>query len=118
MPSTPACPEENELLVLAMGEPAADAITAHVAGCSRCQRALRRLTAEIALLRANRPEMAVAPSTSLSTTGEATTDPDDTPSSVDHAGATASWESHDPAGDPGSLSATETANNNRGSGST
>jgi hypothetical protein len=102
MPSTPACPEENELLVLAMGEPAAPAITAHVAGCPRCQRVLKRLTAEIAQLRANRPEMALAPSTSLSTAGEATPGPVDALTSVDPAGATASWESHDPAGDPGS----------------
>jgi hypothetical protein len=116
MPSILACPEENELLVLAMGEPAAPAITAHAAGCSRCQRALKRLAAEIAQLRANRPEMALAPSTYLSTAGEATTDPDDAASLVGHAGATANWESRDPVGDHVSLSTTETANNNQGHG--
>jgi eukaryotic-like serine/threonine-protein kinase len=118
MTSTQACPEENELLALTMGEPDDDAITAHVAGCSRCQRALKRLTAEIAQLRANRPEMAVAPSTSLLTTGEATTDPDDAASSVGQPGSTASGESHDPAGERVSLSTTEIANNNQGSRST
>ena len=38
MPSTlRACPDEADLLALAMGEPVAAEVAAHVAGCARCQ---------------------------------------------------------------------------------
>ena len=37
MPSTLACPEETELLALAMGEPVAAEVAANVAGCTSCQ---------------------------------------------------------------------------------
>ena len=63
MLSTRACPEENELLALAMGEPVADAVTCHVNGCTSCQTKLTRLRAEVAILRANQSQMALSPST-------------------------------------------------------
>jgi hypothetical protein len=53
MPTTLVCPEENELLALAMGEPGLAAITAHVDECPSCKATLERLQAEVALLRQN-----------------------------------------------------------------
>ena len=37
MPSTLTCPDEAELLALAMGEPVAAEVAAHVADCATCQ---------------------------------------------------------------------------------
>ena len=42
MPSSLTCPDEADLLALAMGEPVAAAIAAHVAGCTSCQTRLER----------------------------------------------------------------------------
>jgi eukaryotic-like serine/threonine-protein kinase len=53
MTTTLACLDETELLALAMGEPVAAAITAHLGGCALCRRRLDRLQAEVASLRQN-----------------------------------------------------------------
>jgi hypothetical protein len=53
MTTTLACPDETELLALAMGEHVAAAITARVDGCATCRTTLDRLQAEVASLRQN-----------------------------------------------------------------
>ena len=82
MTTTLTCPDETELLALAMGEPVAAAVTAHVNGCSKCQTTLDQLQVELALLRANRPEAPLSPST----TNEPQTGYADTNGSDDHHG--------------------------------
>ena len=62
MPSSLTCPEEAELLALAMGEPVPAEVAAHLAECPSCQSRLEQLKAEVALLRADRPEGSVSPS--------------------------------------------------------
>ncbi len=62
MPSTLTCPDEAELLPLAMGDPVADEVIAHLAGCLACQSRLEILKAEVALLRAEQSEGAFSPS--------------------------------------------------------
>jgi serine/threonine protein kinase len=64
MTTSLACPDETELLVLAMGEPVAAALKAHVDGCAACQTRLARLHAEVAILRQNH-ECETPPSTEL-----------------------------------------------------
>ena len=91
MPSTLACPDETELLALAMGEPVAAAVTAHVDGCASCQTKLDRLQAEVALLRQNHGHGTTPPSTEH----DPAVDHDGEPSS---AGTTQDWTSADPAG--------------------
>ncbi len=91
MPSTLACPEENELLALAMGETVADVVTSHVDECPSCQATLERLRAELALLRQNHVDGTTPPSTEA----DATVDPDGEPLSI---GTTQDWASADPAG--------------------
>ena len=56
MPSSLTCPDETELLALAMGEPVPAEVDAHLAGCASCQTRLERLKAEVALLRAERQD--------------------------------------------------------------
>jgi serine/threonine protein kinase len=54
MPSTLLnCPDETELLALALGEPLDPAIAEHVAECPSCQAMRDRLEAEVALVRHN-----------------------------------------------------------------
>jgi hypothetical protein len=53
MTTTLACLDETELLALAMGEPVAAVVTAHMEGCALCRRRLDRLQAEVASLRQN-----------------------------------------------------------------
>jgi hypothetical protein len=60
-----ACPDETELLVLAIGEPVAEPLKAHVDGCAACQTRLDRLRAEVALLRQNHECDETPPSTEL-----------------------------------------------------
>jgi serine/threonine protein kinase len=64
MTTSLACPDETELLVLAMGEPVAAAVKAHVDGCAACRTRLDRLHAEVAVLRQNH-EWETPPSTEL-----------------------------------------------------
>ncbi len=59
-----ACPDETELLVLALGEPVAAAVKAHVDGCAACRTRLDRLHVEVAVLRQNH-ECETPPSTEL-----------------------------------------------------
>jgi serine/threonine protein kinase len=51
MTTTLACPDETEMLAVAMGEPVAAAVTAHVDGCVMCRARRDRLKAELASLR-------------------------------------------------------------------
>jgi hypothetical protein len=53
MTTTLACPDETEMLAVAMGEPVAAAVTAHVDGCVMCRARVDRLKAELASLRQN-----------------------------------------------------------------
>jgi eukaryotic-like serine/threonine-protein kinase len=91
MPSTLACPEENELLALAMGEPVVHSLASHLDDCPSCKATLERLRAEVALLRQNHVNGTTPPSTEPDPTG----DPVGEPSSV---GTTQDWTSADPAG--------------------
>ena len=65
MPSSLTCPEDAELLALAMGEPVPAEVTAHLAGCASCQARLDRFQADVAILRANRPGASLLPSIHL-----------------------------------------------------
>jgi len=56
MPLSLTCPEEPELLALAMGDAVPAEVTAHLAGCASCQSRLDQLQAEVALLRADQQE--------------------------------------------------------------
>jgi eukaryotic-like serine/threonine-protein kinase len=100
MTTTLTCPDETELLALAMGEPVGARVTAHVGGCSKCQTTLDQLQAELALLRANQPEAPL----SSSTTNEPKTGHADTNGSRDYPCATATGEFHDRTGEPDTLS--------------
>ncbi|MFI5455306.1 MAG: protein kinase [Isosphaerales bacterium] len=94
MASILMCPEEADLLALAMGEPIAAAVTAHVAKCASCRAKVDRFRAEAASLRQNYGNGTSPPST----------EPDP---AVDHdgeppnAGTTRDWTPADPAGAPG-----------------
>jgi hypothetical protein len=74
MPTILACPEETDLLALAMGEPGLAEVAAHVNGCASCQKRLEELQAEVALLRANQSEISLSPSTCPFAAREATSD--------------------------------------------
>lgn len=89
MTTTLTCPDEAELLALAIGEPVAAAVTAHVGGCARCRARLEKLQAEVALLRQNHGHRTTLPSTEL----DPTVDRDVEPPSV---GPTQEWSSVDP----------------------
>ena len=109
MPSSLTCPDDAELLALAMGDPVPAEVTAHVAGCPSCQSRLEQLKAEVALLRADQQEGSFPPSLSPapSTVSEPMSPPDATNGQVEHADATAPWESLDLAGDRSSASRTD-----------
>ena len=98
MTTTLTCPDETELLALAMGEPVAARVTAHVNGCSKCQTTLEQIQAEVSLLRANRPPL------SPSATIEPKTGHADANGSGDHLGMTATGEFHDRTGESNTLS--------------
>jgi len=74
MPTILACPEETDLLALAMGEPGLAEVAAHVDGCTSCQKRLDQLQAEVAILRSNQSEISLSPSTCPSAASEATSD--------------------------------------------
>ena len=71
MTTTLACPDETELLVLAMGDPIAAEVTAHVDGCTSCRTRLDRLRAEVASLRENHEQGTTPPSTERDPDGRA-----------------------------------------------
>jgi serine/threonine protein kinase len=87
------CPDEAELLVIAMGEPVDPALREHVEGCSTCRARVEQLRAEVASLVGNFEDGMTSPSTEA--------DP-----AVDHAGrpsrgeTTLDWTSADPVGTP------------------
>jgi serine/threonine protein kinase len=87
--STLTCPDEHELLPLATGEPAAEAIEQHLAVCENCQERLGRLRAELASLRQDLQGRSIPPATEPSPTAN----PDSKPSGE---GMTLDWTS-DPA---------------------
>jgi hypothetical protein len=104
MPSTLlTCPDDTELLALAMGEPLEPAITAHVAKCSSCQSRLDSLQAEVAMLRANRQEALL----SLLTASEPPPHPAVMDGQFEQPIATTTWKSPDRAGETASVSGTE-----------
>ena len=90
MTTTLACPNEAELLALAMGEPVAPAATAHVGTCALCRATLERLQSEVALLRRNRECVPAPPSTERDPAAAREGDPAD-------AGTTTDWS---PSGPP------------------
>ena len=63
MPPSLTCPHEAELLAMAMGESVPAEVTAHLATCESCQAKLDLWEAEVALLRANRPQVSSSSST-------------------------------------------------------
>jgi serine/threonine protein kinase len=122
MPTILACPEETDLLALALGEPGLAEVAAHVDGCAGCQKRFEHLQAEVAslqaevaLLRANQSEISLSPSTCPSAASEATSDLEFACASVDNPGATASWEFDDMAGDRAPIPPTETVDDDAGS---
>ena len=94
MMATLACPNETELLALAMGEPVATALASHVDGCATCRANLNRLQAEVAMLRQNHERGTTPPSTERDPALEHDVDPAD-------AGTTKEWNPPDPDGAPG-----------------
>jgi WD40 repeat protein len=87
MASILVCPEETELLALAMGEPVAAAVAAHVSGCASCQKRLDHLQSEVVNLRANHSKIRPSPSTLPSTSSEATSDLEFAFASLENPGA-------------------------------
>jgi predicted Ser/Thr protein kinase len=115
MPTILACPEETDLLALAMGEPGLAEVAAHVDGCASCRTKLEQLQSEVAILRANQSEMSLSPSTCPSAASEATSDLEFACASVDNPDATASWEFDDMAGNRTGLPPTGTVDDGAGS---
>ena len=77
MMATLACPDETELLLLAMGEPVPAALASHVDGCAACRANLNRLRAEVALLRQNHDRATPSPSTEPNPAEEHVAEPPD-----------------------------------------
>jgi anti-sigma factor ChrR (cupin superfamily) len=63
MTTTLACPDEAELLAIAIGVPVAAAVTAHAGGCAKCRTRLEQLQAEVASLRQSQGNGTTPPST-------------------------------------------------------
>jgi hypothetical protein len=104
MPSTLlTCPDDTELLALALGEPLDPAISTHVAECASCQARLDSLKARVAMLRANRQSVSLSVSTKI----EPTPPPAVTDGQFDQPNATATWKSPGGAADPALGSETE-----------
>jgi eukaryotic-like serine/threonine-protein kinase len=71
MPSTLlTCPDDTELLALAMGEPLDPAISAHVDECASCQAKRDGFQAQVALLRQNHGHATTPPSTEHNPTAD------------------------------------------------
>jgi serine/threonine protein kinase len=117
MTTVVACPKETELLVLAMGDPVAEQVMAHVERCVSCRTRLDRLRAEVAHLRAHAPEALLLPAISPSTLRGPKLGSADVSGSIDHSGATANWESRDAADDSASACRTDPGNGGEGSAS-
>jgi serine/threonine protein kinase len=63
MTAISTCPDEHELLPVALGEPAGEAIEAHLAGCPACRERVERLRAELTALRSDLGDVATPAST-------------------------------------------------------
>jgi serine/threonine protein kinase len=88
MPSTPTCPDESELLKIALGEEIDAAVREHVDGCAQCHSRVEQFRAEVASL------VGISPGA----TGSCSTERD--PASSEEAnrsdeGSTESWKSSD-----------------------
>jgi serine/threonine protein kinase len=66
MPSSQTCPDEAELLRLAMEDPLPDEMAEHLAGCSDCRERIAQKKADVASLRAISLESHLMPSASMS----------------------------------------------------
>src|SRR5262245_43566239 len=101
MPSSATCPEDANLLGLALGEPGPAEVPAHVAECPDCQERLERLRAELAIFRAaaGRQEVPLSPSAPPSTLAEPTIQPPPNGCPVEVPSATADRTSDGPAGE-------------------
>jgi hypothetical protein len=91
MTTTLACPDETELLMLAMGEPVPARLSAHAEGCSACQARLDRLRSEVASLRHSHDRGTTPSSTERDPAVEHGAEARD-------AGTTKEWTPADPAG--------------------
>jgi serine/threonine protein kinase len=63
MSSTPACPDETQLLALAIGEPIDAAVAAHADECAHCRAKRDRFQSDVALLREHHGGVTTHPST-------------------------------------------------------
>jgi serine/threonine protein kinase len=63
MVSSPACPNEAELLAVVVGEEPSNELREHLAACPKCPGRLERLRAELAALRERPAEAPLSPST-------------------------------------------------------
>ena len=92
MPSTLlTCPDDTELLALAMGDPLDPAIIAHVDECASCQAKRDGFQAQVLLLRQNHERATTPPSTEHNPAPDPEGDPPG-------AGTTQDWKPADPAG--------------------
>ncbi len=82
MPSTVTCPDESELLKIAMDEPIAPTIREHVDGCAKCCSAVARFRAEVASLVGGPHSGTGSPSTKPDTNLSGETEPPDRSSTV------------------------------------
>jgi hypothetical protein len=57
------CPDEDELLPIATGEPADEALAGHLRGCQACSERVDRLRAELTVLRQDLGDVVKPPST-------------------------------------------------------
>jgi predicted Ser/Thr protein kinase len=86
MPAVSTCPDEPELLQIAMGEPVDSALLEHVEGCANCRAQVEQLRAEVESLVGSLPPQARSTSTEPDPTNEPAANPADE-------AATTSWES-------------------------
>jgi predicted Ser/Thr protein kinase len=73
MPSTATCPDEAELLAVAAGERPSAELQLHLASCSKCRERLEQFQSELSLLREERPDGPLCPSTAGDAVSEAST---------------------------------------------
>src|SRR5207248_1562571 len=90
MAPIPTCPDEAEILPVAAGDPAEDALREHLEGCTACRERLEQLRAEVSSLRRDLEDVMPLPSTEP----DSAMDHDGEPSS---GGTTVDWAPADPA---------------------
>jgi hypothetical protein len=89
MPSSPICPEETDLLRIALEEPVEPAVLGHVDGCSQCRQRVEQLRAEVKSLAGHFQNHGM--------TGDSTTEGGSDrsePGEPSSAGATTSWKAN------------------------